>query len=122
MRKNIKNLSGSALILTMYILAGMMIVALSGSYIVLVGIKSAGVQSQSTKAYFAAEAGAEHLLYKMRQNNWQLPKNPSSDTTVFDDTFSSGQAYKVYFLNFNPTIFNSIGEYHKTKRSVEISI
>ena len=77
--------SGSALALTMFVLAGMMIVAISGAYIVMVGIKAAGVQSQSTKAYFAAESGSERVLWEMRRNGWKYGV-PSLTTTVFQKT------------------------------------
>jgi len=120
--KNNKFKKGSALVLTMFILAGMMIVALSGSYIVLVGIKSAGFQAQSTRAYFAAEAGTEQILYEMRKKNWLLARNPSLVNYVFSGTLETGPSYKTYYLHFDPTIFSSIGEYNKTKRSVEIRI
>ncbi len=110
---------GSALALTMFILAGMLLVALSGSYIVLLGIKAAGVQSQSTKAYFAAETGAERLLWKLRKDGWSRPPT-SENTVVLSDTLPSGASYTVYYTHFNPIIFNSYGEFNQTKRSVEV--
>jgi hypothetical protein len=114
-----KEKTGSALALTMFILAGMLLVALSGSYIILLGIKAAGVQSQSTKAYFAAESGAERLLWELRHHGWSRP--PVSDTNpVFEDTLPSGSGYQIYYIHFNPIIFQSIGEFNKTKRSVEL--
>jgi hypothetical protein len=113
--------SGSALLLTMFILAGMLVVAMSGAYVMLLGIKAGGIQTQSTKAYFAAEAGAEKLLYKLRHEGW-LHDIPSS-VVVFSETLPlSGAAYKVYYTSFPPLIFTSIGEHSNTKRSVEIII
>ena len=114
---------GSALALTMFILAGMMIVALSGSYIVMSGIKSAGVQSQSVRAYFTAESGAERALYEMRSQNWLLPESGYSQTeSVFSGSLDSGGTYEVYYIYFNPTVFNAIGEFERTKRNVELII
>lgn len=111
---------GSALILTMFILAGMMIVAFTGSYIVLVGIKSSGVQYQSTQAYFAAESGAEQLLYKLRRG--EIPPEEVSETAVLSGEFSSGAKFQVFYINRDPMVYHSIGEYQKTKRSVELLI
>lgn len=111
--------SGSALALTMFILAGMLVVALSGSYIILVGIKAAGVQSQSTKAYFAAEGGAERLLWELRRNGWSRPE-PSFDTEVLSGTLETGASYSIYYTHFYPIIFKSIGDFNRTKRSVEL--
>lgn len=117
---------GSALILTMFILSGMIIVALSGSYVILAGIRSAGVQSQSVKAYFAAEAGAENLLWEMRRDPiiYNYPSQPSSSVALSglgsNLYFTSEANYKVYFSRFPPLIFTSVGEYQTTKRSVEV--
>ena len=112
---------GSALILTLFILTGMLIVALSSSYIILVGIRSGGIQSQSTKAYFTAEAGAENLLWQMRHGSYTQPTQPSDTDAILSGTMTmSGANYKVYFSRFFPLVFTSIGEYNNTKRSVEI--
>jgi len=120
MKKDIfKNKKGSALALTMFILAGMLTVALSGSYIILLGIKASGIQSQSTKAYFAAESGAERLLWELRQNSWPLPTT-STTSPVFSAALPLGSSYSVYYVNFNPIIFKSIGDFNRTKRSVEL--
>ena len=114
-------LPGSALILTMFILAGMLVVAMGSAYVVVLGIKAGGIQSQSTKAYFAAEAGAEKLLWELRQHGW-IYNTPSSVVIFSDDLPNSGASYKVYFTSFPPLVFTSIGEYFNTKRSVEIRI
>jgi len=114
-------LPGSALILTMFILAGMLVVALGSAYVVVLGIKAGGIQSQSTKAYFAAESGAEKLLWELRQHSW-FYSTPSTDVIFSADLPNSGASYNVYFSDFPPLIFTSIGEYFNTKRSVEIRI
>ncbi|MEI6529745.1 MAG: pilus assembly PilX N-terminal domain-containing protein [Candidatus Falkowbacteria bacterium] len=116
-----KEKPGSAIALTMFILAGMLLVALSGSYIILLGIKASGVQSQSTKAYFAAESGAEEVLWQLRKNAWAYP-SPSLVDPVFSDEFFLGSSYRVYYTWFPPMTFTSIGEFNKTKRSVEIRL
>jgi hypothetical protein len=115
------SLPGSALILTMFILAGMLIVALGGSYVVILGIRASGIQAQSTKAYFAAEAGAERLLYELRKNSYSYTAT-SSTTVIFTDILNNGAVYSVYFKDFPPLIFTSVGDYQSTKRSVEVRI
>ena len=113
-----KNKKGSALALTMFILAGMLIVAMSGSYVVLLGIKASGVQSQSTKAYFAAESGAEAILYLLRKTGWPRPQ--PGNTIVHYGQLPSGGTYQVYYLHFSPLYFNAIGNYNNTQRSVQL--
>lgn len=118
--KNIfKEKSGSALALTMFILAGMLMVALSGSTVILLGLKAGGIQSQSTKAYFAAESGTERILWELNRNTWIRPAVSLTDSR-FDVTMPGGGSYKIYYTNFNPIIFTSVGEFNQTKRSVQI--
>lgn len=115
-----KEREGSALALTMFILAGMLIVAMSGSYIVLLGIKASGVQSQSTKAYFAAESGAEEVLYRLRKISWARPAPGLG--VAFTGSLPSGGSYKVYYLNYAPLYFNLVGNYNNTQRSVQLTM
>jgi len=113
-------LPGSALILTMFILASMLIVGLSGSYVVLLGIKAGKIQANSLHSYFAAEAGAERLLWELRKNGSSYPEW-SPDAPVFGGSFSGALAsYDVYLKSFPPLVFASVGEYQNTRRSVEI--
>jgi len=116
-----KNKPASALILTMFILAGMMVAAFGGAYLAILGIKAGGIQSQSGKAYFAAEAGAERLLWELRKNGWTY--GSPSTSIVFSDVLPiTGASYQVYFSGFPPLIFRSVGEYKNTSRSVELRI
>lgn len=114
---------GSALVLTMFILAGMLIVAMSGAYVVFLGIKAAGIQSQSAKAYYGAEAGAEQLLWEFRKSAGGVTYGGGLETPVLTGGIDEGADYEVYYIqNFSPVIFHSIGQYMNTKRSVEIRI
>lgn len=114
------NKKGSAILLTMFILSSMIIIAMSGSYLITAGIMAGASQAKSIKAYFAAESGAERFLWELRKNSYSYT-TPSGDS-IFSDTLDSGATYNVYFVDFPPLIFNSIGEYNNTKRSVEIRI
>lgn len=111
---------GSALVLTMFIMAGMLIVAMSGAYVVALGIKAGGIQAQSTRAYYTAEAGAERLLWELRQGGYSYDDDPGA--LIFQETLPGGGNYDIYFIEFPPLVFRSIGEYQNSKRSVEIRI
>ncbi|MFA6514631.1 MAG: hypothetical protein WCT50_05135 [Patescibacteria group bacterium] len=119
-----KTKSGSAMILTMFILAGMLIVAMGGSYVVLLGIKAGGVQAQSTKAYFAAESGAEDVLWQIRKkvppliHLSQVTSNPS---VLISGLIGDEQAYEVYYTKRVPRTYMSVGDSRNTKRGVEVS-
>ena len=119
----------SALILTMFIMAGMLIVALSGVYVIILGIKASGVQLQSAKAYYVAEAGAERLLWELRKNNCQGATPSCTDggsmsvsQPVFTGSIGTGLNYYVYYVGWPPYIFQSVGEYQNNRRSVELRI
>lgn len=118
--------SGSALLLTMFILSGMLIVAVSGAYVIVLGIRASSIQGQSTKAYYAAEAGAETLLYTVRKN---FHEEFINDIEYGDDVYrgplylSDGSYTNVYYMTVGatPVIYTSIGVYKTTKRSVELA-
>jgi hypothetical protein len=113
--------SGSAMILTMFILAGILIVAMSGAYIVLVGITSSGFQAQSTKSYFAAEAGTEYVLWDLRKNGNYNGSEARTEPLISGDLQTPDVSFEVYFTKFPPRTYMSIGSFMSTKRSVEIS-
>jgi len=110
--------SGSALALTMFILAGMLMVAMSGSTVILLGLKAGGIQAQSTKAYYKAESGTERILWELNQNNLVLPAT-SLTNPIFNIPLREGN-YQIYYTNFDPIIFTSVGEFQQTKRSVQV--
>lgn len=113
--------SGSALALTMFILAGMLMVAMSGSTVILLGLKAGGIQAQSTKAYYNAESGIEKILWELNQNGFELPA-PSLVEALFNEPMREGN-YQIYYTNFDPIIiFTSVGEFQQTKRSVQVRL
>jgi len=117
-KKRLATKKGSALILTMFILTGMFVVAMGSSYIILVQIRAGGIQSQSTKAYFLAESGAERLLYATRKQYYQLQSQaPDTELVALRGT---NYNYSVYYKSFPPLVFSAIGEYNNTRRSVEL--
>ncbi len=108
--------------LTMFILGAMMLIVFGGAAVVVSGLKMGGVQSQSTRAYFAAEAGAERLLYDFRKTSLFESMDKLGIRNVFGTTtLSSGSSYIVSYDHFNPIIFTSIGIYKQTRRSVELN-
>ncbi|MDA3803027.1 MAG: hypothetical protein PF488_04035 [Patescibacteria group bacterium] len=122
---NRKKLKGNTLLLTMFIMAGMIIVASSGSYLALLAIRAGSVQSQSTKAYFLAESGAERLLYEIRKGTYSPELEPDPDVILFEnlsEDFEMGGGYKVFHIAHYEMLWRSAGEFENTKRGVEIEI
>lgn len=117
------NQRGSAVMLTLFILSSVMIIVFGGASVVLSGLKMGGVQSQSTRAYFAAEAGAERLLYEFRHTSQFTDISQAGTDNVFGTTtLGAGGFYIVNYDHFVPFIkFTSIGGYKETKRSVELN-
>ena len=116
--------SGSALILTMFILAGMLLVAVSSSYIVTLGIKAGGIQAQSTKSYFIAESGIEYFLWELRVNGHKYLDDLTNGPPAFTKDLGAGQTSEVLnkfeVTRRGMTLYQSVGEFGTTKRAVEI--
>lgn len=114
---------GSAMILTMFILAGMLIVAMSGAYVVLLGITASGTQAQSTKAYFAAESGIEFILWNVRKNDIDYGVSQIGTGVAIEGPHSLSAANLEYSI-FHTGVFHgytSLGSFNTAKRSVEVS-
>lgn len=118
----LKDKPGSAILLTFFILSAIMLIVFGGTAVITSGLKMGGVQSQSTRAYFAAEAGAERLLYEFRKTDYFDTTDLVGQDNVFGTTtLSTGSSYTVNYDHFTPDIqFTSLGSYQSTKRSVEL--
>jgi len=110
---------GSALLLSLFILTSIVIVAFSGATGVLANLKISGSVTRSFRAYFAAEAGAERLLYEVRKNGYDL--GTYSEGNVFWGNLDNNSSYSVDYKSFAPIVFSSVGTFDKMKRSVEIT-
>jgi len=112
---------GSALMLTLFILSAVMLIVMGGAATITAGLKSGRHQAHSTRAYFAAEAGAERLLYEIRKNGTFVDVNDAGTENVFGTTtLSNGAEYIVNYDSFPPFVFTSIGGFLETQRSVEV--
>lgn len=60
---------GTVLLMTTLIIASILVVTLVAGEIVRMGLVMSRTQVHSTKAYYAAEAGAERILWEIRKNN-----------------------------------------------------
>ena len=125
------NKKGSALLMTMLILFGIIAVAFGGSSLVMAGLRSSDLSAKSTVAYYNAESGAERLLFEVRKNSFDLSQGgPLSDVqaaeNIFSDNgFNNGGSYYVDYdfaaSALNSFTFTSIGDYKGVKRSVQVS-
>lgn len=117
-----KKQRASAIMLVMFILSGVMIIVFSSSSIVLSGLKMGKIQSESTIAYFAAESGAEILLYEFRKDNlMDKLGTPPENNILSSSVVNTNYVYTVNYDAYIPLTFTSIGSYYRTRRSVEIS-
>lgn len=116
----IKNKKGSVLLMTLFVLSGILVVALAASQIVDSGIKTGRIQSDSTKSYFAAETGIEQVLWEVRKNNLSLPD--SDDPDFLSGTLSNNAVYQTSYSTSTPNVYFTVaGVYKSTKRSVEVN-
>lgn len=117
-RPRIKNQRGVILLLTLFILSGIIIVTLAAADLVLAGLKMNRLTGYSSLAFFAAEAGLERSLWEARKNNYVLPNDDTTDVFSLVD-LGNGSAYQVDYASSTPNVtFKSIGSYRGAKRSV----
>jgi len=114
------NNEGTALLMTLLMLTGILVVALATANLVVSGIKMSRNQVQSTKAFFAAEAGAEKSLWEARKNSYVLPE--TDQVNVFSATLGNGSAYQVDYASSTPFVtFTSTGNYEQVKRGISVT-
>ncbi len=129
----LKNNNGTILIMTILILTSILVVTLAAADLIVSGIKMSRTQERSTKAYFAAEAGAERVLWEARNNNFDstscnqddyinFDTNPATcDSSEHSYSLSNNALYRVIFKGSVPIVFSCNGVYLNTARSVEVS-
>ncbi|MFH1428479.1 MAG: FISUMP domain-containing protein [Candidatus Margulisiibacteriota bacterium] len=119
MEKIIKNKKGVILLLTMFILFGILVVTLAAADLVLAGIRMNRLTGYSIIAIFASEAGIERSLWEARQNPaFSLPDYDDDD--LFSDNLDNGSSYVINYSSSTPNVtFKSIGSYSGAKRSVQ---
>lgn len=130
------NKKGTALFMTMMVLTGILTISLSVASIVMSDIVMSRTQTHSTKAYFAAEAGAERILYLARKESFLSGVSCAGLTICIDfsakacvdcndasakNNLTNGSSYKVEYVFIAPSVnVTSAGTYSGARRSVEI--
>jgi len=132
----IKNKKGStAILLTMMVLISIFSVTLITSSIINNNIKMGRDQVHSTKAFFAAESGAEKVLWEARVNNFNFSGCPVGQYVNFDNnpavcgenvysySFSNNASTTVKYIKFDGDlhVLHSKGNYKEIQRRIEIS-
>jgi len=127
--------SGSAVLISILILAAIFTAAMGAGDLLLSGLTAVRTQTYSTKAYFAAETGAERALYEIRTNFFDPESvcdasnqyvefgTPIStcDASVHEYALGDGLSYGVTIASTVPSvILRSTGGYKDVKRTVEV--
>ena len=119
------NKGSTVVLLSVLVLSAILTIVLASSEVLSNGVMEDKLQLDSTKAYFAAEAGAERVLYEVR--NTSLTCN-NDECVAFGSPSSCGNCsnadktqtlsansttYKVkYNLDGLVNVFSSTGKYH----------
>lgn len=117
-----KHKKGSAILLTLFLLSGIMVVAFAGSYLVMAGLRSSALQYDSSRAYFAAESGAEYSLYKVRKMGYDLDPydlRPNFLTGNMPNGYAG--SFVIDYTQWIPITLTSTGGYGVTKRGIELN-
>ncbi len=105
--------------MTLLVLSSILIVTLAAAQIISSGIVMSRTQERSTKAFFAAEAGAERSLWEVRKNYFALP--PTDQSAIFTGSLSNSTTYSVDYATSSPNVtFYSAGLYLGTKRTIQL--
>jgi len=122
----LKNQTGAtAIYMVLMILSGILIAGLGLGNLIIANIEMGGVQTQSTKAYFAAEAGAEYVLHEYRKSGSTPPYG--NDSSVASSTLSNNSSFNVSYEGYQEGDydyheFTSVGSFGEVRRSVETSL
>lgn len=108
------------LLMSLLVLAGILSVSLIASSIVMKGLKMSNVQSGSTKAYYASEAGIERALWEARKGGYSPATDEAPAFSVAD--LGNKSFYSVDYASNTPYVyFTSVGTYGDTNRSIKVS-
>ncbi len=130
---------GTMLLITVLILASILVVILGLNDIVRNNLQFVKMQNDSTRAYFAAETGAERILWEIRENGFNIQSCSIGDYICFDSSgsvigcasdcspntdtqvLSNNAQYKLQYDNNGDVVVRSFGTYKDESRVVEIS-
>ncbi len=131
---------GTMLLVTILVLASILTIILGLNDIVRNNLQFVKMQDDSTRAYFAAEAGAERILWEIRENDFNIQSCNIGDFICFDSigdingcaniclspytdtqTLNNNAQYKLQYDNNGDVIVRSFGYYKDVGRVVEIS-
>ena len=134
-KKNSNQKGATIIMITILVMTSILAVGLSLSNIVVNGLKVSRTQANATQAYFAAEAGAERILWEIRKdsfdpwdsgcNNTNNYINPSFDACVGTvplamNSLTVGEFYIRYATTTATTTLSNFGLYKGTRRSVQL--
>jgi hypothetical protein len=121
MKNNFKNQTGVILLLTLFILSGILVVALAAADLVFAGLKMNRLTGYSNLAFFASEAGLERALWEARKDSYDLPGE--AQTNIFENLdLGNNSAYHVNYASSSSLItFTSVGNSSGVKRATEVS-
>ncbi len=125
MIKNKKQLSASALLITIFILAGIFVIAFAVGYMTLLAVKAADSQSQGFKAFYAAESGVEKTRsdIKVDANFFSSHCVSTPEANIFGTSTLSSKAYFTIdcLSNTAPYQFVAHGNFKNNQRDLEFS-
>lgn len=122
MRKSKTLKRGTALLMTILILNTIVVISLAAAKLVTGGVRMSGTQARSTKAFFAAESGAERVLWEWRNNGWTIPPGPNGVASVFSGSLLDGGTYVVDKATSTTVLFQSQGSFNDLQRMVELEL
>lgn len=109
----------AALLLTVVLLTGLLAVGLTVGLVIITETKLSTGSGDSVVAYYAAESGIEHALYKVRNGDWidsQPLAHHTLTPTVTDVSYDLQYTYAPLLVPSG--IISSIGVFHTAARLI----
>jgi len=116
----IRNQQGAAaLLLTVVLLTGLLAVGLTVGLVMITETKLSIGSGESIVAYYAAESGVEHALYKVRNGDWVASQPLTHYILTPTVTDVSYDLQYIYAPLVTPSsIISSTGTYHTAGRLI----
>ena len=118
--RKIKKNQGVALLMSILMLSGMLIVSLGIANLAIVSMKMNKAGSESSRSFFASDAGIEETLWKVRKNSYVLPTS-TTESIIQNNNLLEEEEYRVnYSTTTNDIIVESFGKYKETHRGIQV--
>lgn len=116
-----KQEKGYALLIVLFVMGLLSVIVLGVNVLIVTKLKVTISTANSVIAYYAAESGAEKMLYNDRKMVYDPSLGIIVTNIVEGGIFDNGATYSVERLTDDPVSVKSIGSFQNIKRALELN-